>query len=442
MLGRWLKPLLPRSLMGRAAAILVVPVTGILILVSAGVIQRHYDRVTRQMTQELALTVTHIRDRAAADLDMAPATVAELERAFGLGARMVAAADPGAVPRLPIWELSARLVRRELASAFPDAARLAVDPGRVVLILPLDPGGAGPFLRLAFPPSRLTASNPHQLLVITLAAAVLMTLIAFLFLRNQMRPIRRLAAAAEAFGRGETVPLRISGATEVRAAGRAFLEMRDRIEAQIEQRTLMLSGVSHDLRTPLTRARLALSLMEDEPEAAAVLADLAQMEALIDRYLEFLRDGSAEPDVPTDLAALVAERVALAARDGAPVTLRPGPGVVPLRLRPLLFVRALDNVIANALRYGQRAEVWIAAGPEGPAVCIEDAGPGIPPDRRAAALRPFVRLDPARQADGGVGLGLAIAADALRGHGGRIELAAGTSPGLGGLLVRLVLPGG
>lgn len=435
MLDRLLKPILPRSLMGRAALILIVPVTGILILVSAAVIQRHYDRVTRQMTAEFSLTANHLREVARTGGDLG-----ELATAFRLQAEVAPTPADASPNGLPLWELSARLARRELLLAFPDLVGLTVGPYTVDLALPLEPGG-GEALHLRFPLSRLTASNPHQLLVLSVAAALLMTLIAFIFLRNQLRPIRRLARAAEAFGRGQSMPLRVSGSTEVRAASQAFLDMRARIEAQIEQRTLMLSGVSHDLRTPLTRARLALSLMEGEPEAEALGADLAQMEALIDRYLDFVRDGAAESETLVDLPALVAEQVAWAVRSGAAVSLRPVEGPAPMvRLRPALFGRALNNLIGNALRYGGQAELWIERVPGGIAVCIEDSGPGIPAERREEALRPFARLDGGRRADGGVGLGLAIVADAIRSHGGRVELEEGTTPGLGGLLVRLVLP--
>jgi two-component system osmolarity sensor histidine kinase EnvZ len=435
MLDALLKPVLPRSLMGRAALILIVPVTGLLLVVSVAVVQRHYDRVTRQMTVEFARVVDHMRADLAGAADPS-ARLADLGAAFGIEARLDPAAPELREPWLPLYELSARVARRELRTAFPDRLALAVRPDRVTLALPM----SGGVLVLEFPLARLTAPNPHQLLVLTLAAALLMTLIAYVFLRNQMRPIRRLARAAEAFGRGETLDLHVSGATEVRAAAHAFLDMRARIEAQIESRTLMLSGISHDLRTPLTRMRLALGLMDGEPEAAALTDDIAQMEAMIDRYLDFLRDGAAEPEAATDLAALVAERVALAARGGGTVALASGGAAVTVALRPGLFARALDNLIANALRYGTRAEVRLRAGPESVVIEVEDDGPGIPPAERSRALAPFVRLDGARAADGGVGLGLAIAADAMQRHGGRIELDSGATPGLGGLCARLVLP--
>jgi two-component system osmolarity sensor histidine kinase EnvZ len=435
MIDRTLKSFLPRSLMGRAALILIVPITGLLLLVSVFVVQRHYDRVTRQMTLEFARVVEHLRAEAAAAADPA-ARLAELGAAFRLEATLGPWPEPGEERGLPIYELSARLARRELRAALPDLIALDVTPREVQLTVPVGDRA----LRLSFRLDRLTASNPHQLLVLTLVAALLMTLVAYVFLRNQLRPIRRLARAAEAFGRGETVPLKVSGAAEVRAAAAAFLDMRARIEAQIESRTLMLSGISHDLRTPLTRMRLALSLMEAEPEAAALLDDIAQMEAMIDRYLEFLRDGAAEPAVETDLSALVAERVARAARTGGQVRLGPDPAPGRWPVRPGLIGRALDNLIVNALRHGTRAEVRLIRRDDVLLLEVEDDGPGIPAEARAAALKPFVRLDGARRTDGGVGLGLAIVAEAMAAHGGRVELTDGATPGLGGLCVRLILP--
>jgi two-component system, OmpR family, osmolarity sensor histidine kinase EnvZ len=435
MLERLLKPILPRDLMGRAALILIVPVAGLLMLVSVAVIQRHYDRVTQQMTDEFARVARHLANEAARAPDPA-ARLAEMGGAFDLRLRYLPAIEPRAEPWLPVYELSARLARRELRAALPELVELQVTPRDIELALPAGEG----VLVMAFRLDRLTASNPHQLLVLTLLAALLMTLIAYLFLRNQLRPIRRLSVAAEAFGKGRALPLHVSGATEVRAAAQAFLQMRARIEAQIESRTLMLSGISHDLRTPLTRMRLALSLMDHEPEVRALIEDVSQMEVLIDRYLEFLRDGSAEAPVATDLATLVAERVALAARGGARVVVGAGDRLPVMPVRPGLMGRALDNLIGNALRFGTHAEVRLRREGDSAVIEVEDDGPGIPAEAREAALRPFVRLEGARRSDGGVGLGLAIAVEATAAHGGRVELRDGRAPGLGGLRARLVLP--
>lgn len=441
MLGRLLKPFFPRGLYWRAALIVLLPVVTMLLVLSVGFIQRHYEGVTRQMTQNFVLVARDIQLRIeAADGAIGRAQVADqASRAFNL---VVTTDGPAPTTRQDVstrfYDIAGRMAIRELSAGLPDLVAIRLHQSQLTLWLT----GPHTVVEFGFPLSRISASNPHQLLVLVFAIGVVMSAISFIYLKNQMRPIRRLSRAAEAFGRGEIVPLWVSGATEVRAAGTAFLQMRERIERHIEQRTLLLSGVSHDLRTPLTRMRLALSLMDDEAEAAALLADVAEMEALIDRFLEFARNEAVEPAVPTDLGALVAKRVAEAARSGRTISatgVRAGPVIL---LRPQLFGRALDNLIANGLRYGGQVQVAVEKHETCVIVSVEDNGPGIDPTQYDRATRPFVRLDPARGASkgSGAGLGLAIVADAMRSHGGKLELDQGTTPGLGGLVARLVLP--
>jgi len=266
-----------------------------------------------------------------------------------------------------------------------------------------------------------------------------MTAVAFLFLRNQLVPITRLAAAAEAFGKGQTLPYRPRGATEVRAAGAAFLDMRARIERQIEQRTRMLSGVSHDLRTPLTRLKLGLAFLPEDEETLALKRDVADMERLVDEFLAFVRDEAGEEPVATDVAALVTQAVDNARRMGLMVDLGPVAAAAPVRLRPQAVMRALENLIMNAVRHGTRAMVSLSLTERACRITVEDDGPGIPKDRRDEAMQPFARLDAARDPNkgGGVGLGLAITADVARAHGGALRL--GDSEVLGGLRADLVL---
>lgn len=444
MLARTLKSIMPRGLYWRAALILFVPVVAILLVVSVVFIQRHYEGVTRQMTDNFARTVGYMRSQIDAQPDQgtAAARAAELGSAFDVALVVLDTAPPGMIPdRIAFYDLNGRFVLAQLRQSLNGVVFAGLVGGEVRLQLQSTHG----LLQLTFPISQVSARNPHQLLVVMVISGFVMSLISFLFLKNQVRPIRHLAEVAEAFGRGQTLPYRSSGATEVRAAGHAFLEMRRRIERHIEQRTLMLSGVSHDLRTPLTRIKLGLSMLDHEPEARALLADVQQMEALIDRFLEFARADVAEMAIAVDLRDLVSERVAKARRAGQSVILRDGPDLGLCLIRPELFSRALDNLIGNASRYASRAEVWLEPGSGTLEVIVEDDGPGIAPDRLDEARKPFVRLDAARGATGGntgggAGLGLAIAADAVRSHGGRLVLGRGKTPGLGGLEARLVLP--
>ena len=285
---------------------------------------------------------------------------------------------------------------------------------------------------------RASASNPHQLLVLMLATSIVMTLVAYLFLRNQLRPITRLAATAEAFGKGRHLPYKPAGAVEVRAAGHAFLDMRARIERQIEARTAMLSGVSHDLRTPLTRMRLELAMMPEGPEVEALRGDVAQMERMVEEFLAFARGDALDDLAPTDLAALVRRVAEAAERSGRAVEVGAAERTV-LPVRAQAIERAVQNLVDNGLRYGQRVRVSLSSGERSAVLAVEDDGPGIPKGQREEAMKPFTRLDAARgqNAGGGVGLGLAIAADIARSHGGLLRL--GESEDLGGLKAEIVL---
>jgi len=268
--------------------------------------------------------------------------------------------------------------------------------------------------------------------------AVLMTSISFLYMRNQLRPITRLAEAAQAVGRGRVVPYSPSGAIEVRAAGSAFVDMRTRIERQMEQRTLMLSGVSHDLRTPLTRMKLGLSLLPED-EAAPLLKDVDEMQSLLDAFLEFSRGAAEGAPEDVDPSVWLREITDDALRAGHNVELTETEGQGTASLRPTAMRRAVENLIGNAVRYGSRAQVSLKLTPKSLRIRVEDDGPGIPADQRTEAVKPFARLDPARNQNrgSGVGLGLAIVADIARAHGGALRL--GQSEALGGLCADIVI---
>lgn len=433
-----LKSFLPRGLYGRAALILVVPIVTIQLLVSIVFLQRHFEGVTAQMTQGVVLELRHILsliDPAASD-PLAPAQGA----AQALGLELSAVADAPEADEDPraFWDLSGRVVIERLRAGLEGVLWVDLLGERRGVRLAVDHPGAGPVL-IALDRRRVSASNPHQLLVLMVFASLVLTLISYVFLRNQLRPITRLADAAEAFGKGRVLPYRPRGALEVRAAGAAFLDMRARIERQIEQRTLLLSGVSHDLRTPLTRMKLALAMLDDSEDTRELARDVAEMERMLDGFLAFARGDALEEPQPVDLRALIAGLAERAARSGQQVTLLPGDPTAAAPLRRDAVARAVDNLIGNAGRYATRCEISVHEVGRSLRVIVEDDGPGIPRDRREEALRPFTRLDQARDPNrgGGVGLGLAIAADVARSHGGALRL--GDSTRLGGLRAELVL---
>lgn len=435
-----LKSLLPRGLVGRAALILIVPIVTIQLVVSTAFIQRHFEGVTRQMTQGVAIDLSYVLDAFAHGGDASAAYALARERAGPLEIALRAPA-PAAAPHEDErqWlDVSGRAIIETFHRAIPAVRAVDVaDPGRIVRLRIETPMGE---VQAELSRRRLSATNPHQLLVVMLATSVLMTLIAYLFLRNQLRPIARLARAAEAFGRGERLEYRPRGALEVRAAGRAFLEMRARIERQIEQRTLLLSGVSHDLRTPLTRLRLALELQPPGDEVEGMREDVAQMERLVDEFLAFVRGDATEGEEPCDLVALVEGIVLRQRAEGVDITLLAPEGVPrAVSLRAQAVSRALANLVENAHRHARRITVRIVYGVRQVAVVVEDDGPGIPEERRDEALHPFARLGSERDPNrgGGLGLGLSIASDVATSHGGAVRLSESTT--LGGLRVDLVL---
>ena len=431
-----LQRILPRGLYWRAALILIVPIVTIQLVVSTAFIQRHYEGVTRQMTNGVAIDLAFLLDQieAAGSPGAAMTSVAPLATALEVTLTIPTGPDAPTIDRFLFLDLSGKVIVDTLRTRLPGLLAADVTDEEREVSLTFDTA-IGP-VQAELSRRRMSATNPHQLLVLMIFTSLLMTGVAFLFLRNQLRPITRLAEAAEDFGKGRTVPYRPRGALEVRAAGRAFLDMRARIERQIEQRTLMLSGVSHDLRTPLTRLRLGLSLVDD-PEVEALQADVAQMERMVDEFLAFVRGDAMEGSEMTDAVALLQ---GLVERAGPGVTLAAVSGrAAPVAMRPQAVTRAVDNLIANARRFATQVEIRVDFLDRSLRISVEDNGPGIPETQRDEALRPFTRLDTSRDPNrgGGVGLGLSIASDIALSHGGSLRLTA--SDLLGGLRADLVI---
>jgi two-component system osmolarity sensor histidine kinase EnvZ len=282
------------------------------------------------------------------------------------------------------------------------------------------------------------ASNSEIFLLWMVGTSLVLLAVAILFLRNQIKPILRLADAAESFGKGREVPnFRPRGATEVRRAAYAFVEMKARVERAMDQRTTMLAGVSHDLRTVLTRFKLELALIGDSPEVEAMRRDVDEMSRMLEAYLAFARGDAGEPSAPTDMATFLEELKADTERHNHKMTVV-FHGHPVVTVRPNAFKRCLANLVSNAARFasaivvtGHRDHRWLT-------ITVDDDGPGIPAKMREDVFKPFLRLDDARNQDeGGTGLGLAIARDIARSHGGDITL--GDSP-LGGLRASVRVP--
>jgi two-component system, OmpR family, osmolarity sensor histidine kinase EnvZ len=286
---------------------------------------------------------------------------------------------------------------------------------------------------------RLTFGSSFAYVLAQVGLGLVLFGLAIWFMRRELVPIEHLGVAADALGKGRDVPdFAFSGGTrEVRNAATAFQTMGIRLRRSIQQRTEMLAGVSHDLRTPLTRMKLSLALLPDSPETTELGDDVADMERMIEGYLAFARGEGDEDPAPVDLAEILEDVAAGARRDNADVEVG-WRGDMDLELRALAIKRCLTNLVSNALRYGTRVRLQAIRGRTSVEITIDDDGPGIPPDKYEDVFRPFFRLDESRNVDtGGVGLGLTIARDVARSHGGDVALA--PSP-LGGLRVVVKIP--
>ena len=316
MTFNWLKRYIPRGIYARAALILLVPIITLQVVVSVVFIQRHFEDVTRQMTRSLVLDLDYLRAGAEAEKtdEDARRFIKTIQGPLQLNVSLPAQSPPPAIDQRHFYDLSGRVVINSLRERIEElrAIDLVQNSRRVQMWMETSHG----MMFVSVSRGRVSASNPHQFLVLMAFVGVVMTLVAFLFLRNQLRPIRRLARAAEAFGKGRVIPYRPTGATEVRSAGNAFLDMRNRIERQIEQRTMMLSGVSHDLRTPLTRLKLGLSMVDGGSDVEDLSRDVEEMERLLDEFLAFARGDALDDLIEVDPVALVRDLVENARRGG------------------------------------------------------------------------------------------------------------------------------
>ncbi len=417
-----LKRLLPRTMFGRSLLIVVVPLVLLQAIAAWVFYDRHWAAVSWRLSAgvvgDIALLIEAMQLAGSATdtarlLDRG-ASVTDLDFTLRRGERLQAPPPGGG-----------SLIEQQLMQAMQGRVDLPYridaqgDPRGIEIDVQLPVG----VLAVAVPSKRLFSPTTYIFVMWMVGSSLVLLAVATIFLRNQVKSLRRLAAAADGFGKGHEVPFfKVEGALEVRQAAIAFLKMRDRIQRQIRQRTQMLAGVSHDLRTPLTRMKLALELLHDDPAVRELKSDVAEMERMIHDYLDFARGEGTETPLETDISLLLEDVAATARREGASLLLSVPPECV-MPVRPNALRRCLVNLIGNACRHS--SHVWLTgvAIADGIDILVDDDGPGIRPSDRDRAFRAFVRLDPSRNpSTGGVGLGLTIARDVARSHGGEITL--------------------
>ncbi|MDQ8027826.1 MAG: ATP-binding protein [Brevundimonas sp.] len=437
---RFLKRRLPTSLWGRSLLIIVLPVLVMQVAVTWAFFDMHWQTVTARLSDGLAGDIAWAAESYADDPTPRNLEVIA-ERAERSMSLSIALQEGETLPK-ETRRGALGVVDRTLEEALKNRIDQPVwfDTTRYPAYVDVRVQQPQGVLRIIAPRERAVATQAHIFVLWLLIATVLLMGVAILFIRNQVRAIERLAEAAEAFGRGEPRErYKPSGAREVRAAARAFMDMRDRIQRHIDQRTALLASVSHDLRTPLTRLRLELALAPPFKRADAMRGDMDEMEHMIDEYLAFARGEAGETPQEVSITDLLAVAAEDARRAGAEVEVVAPPALSAI-LRPLAFKRALSNLAGNAASHGEHLRLTARPLPSGGfEIAVEDDGPGIPDEMHEEAFRPFSRLDESRnQNRKGVGLGLAIARDVARGHGGDITL---ERSDLGGLRAVIRMPG-
>ncbi len=435
----FLKRILPRGLFWRSLIIIVAPMLLLQAIVSYVFFERDVDMTTRNMARSAAADIAFLV--AIEDTTWGQ----ERETMRALAARMLGYAItfipnenvPAQVPGPSRFDVALQEV---IAQQIGPNRNFSVEKsGDNYLEIHVDTRDGA--LRLIIPRDRVTVSAPNIFILWMVGSSLILLAIAVVFLRNQVRPIERLAFASDNFGKGRAVPdFKPYGATEVRRAAQAFINMRERIERHVGQRTEMLAGISHDLKTPLTRMKLALAMMGDGADILALRADINEMERMLYEYLAFARGEGGEEAQMANLGDIVRDAADAAAlvRGGADRLSVQVDATISLAVRRLALKRCIVNLVDNALKHGKHVAVTLSRTAHDAEIIVDDDGPGIPASRHEEAFRPFHRLDEGRNLQaGGSGLGLSIALDIARSHGGDLTLA--DNP-MGGLRAIIRLP--
>jgi two-component system osmolarity sensor histidine kinase EnvZ len=431
------KSFLPKSLLGRSLMIVVMPL--VLLQVIAGYIfyESHWRKVSLTLSRGVAGDIASVielmrRENGTNNFNLifqVPANHMGLSMSYSEG-KILSDMQPTASGKME--ETLAKALREATARSFTINSE-KIDR-HVVIDVQLSDG----VLHVVTARKRLFSTTTYIFLLWMVGSSLALFAVATIFMRNQVKPIRRLAEAADEFGKGrDASKFKPEGATEVRQAAIAFIAMRERIQRHITQRTEMLAGVSHDLRTPLTRMKLQLELAPETSGLTNLRDDLSEMETMLSGYLDFAKGEGGEKQVLTNLSNMLNIVVSQARRKGGVIDLHVE-GEINVHVRPKVFKRSLINLIDNAVRYAEHVSLRVGKRESFVDIIIDDDGPGIPEESREDVFKPFFRIEESRNLEtGGVGLGLSIARDVVRGHGGEIIL--DTSP-VGGLRARIRLP--
>lgn len=439
--GRWVSKRMPKGLYARSLLIIIVPMVVLQSVIAFVFMERHWQTVTQRLSETVTADISAIIEVIETyPQDPEFDQITELARdKLGINISILPPDPFPPAVKKPFFTLLDDTLRTEITQQIgrPFWVDTVGDSDLLEIRIRLEkPDNV---LRVFVLRNKAYASNSHIFLIWMVGTSLVLIIIAILFLRNQIRPIQQLSEAAESFGKGQlsSKVIRIRGASEVRQAGLAFLQMRSRIERQIEQRTAMLTGVSHDLRTILTRFKLQLALLSQNNEIEELQADVDDMQSMLEGYIDFAKGDTDEITEEVLIHDMLSRHELEKDLYEKGFTIDCSKEI-SIQIKPNSFARLISNIISNAFRYASNLNIKVSEGTERITMTFDDDGPGIPEDMREEVFKPFMRLDEARNLDdSGTGLGLSIARDIARNHGGDINLY--DSP-MGGLRVIVVLP--
>jgi two-component system osmolarity sensor histidine kinase EnvZ len=431
-----LKKLIPTSLFFRFFLIIIIPTIVVQLLATYIFYERHWNAVHGYMITSLVgevITVAEILENDEITDKFTP--INEIKENLGLTINFYEGKKLGIKNKHTKEEFKPLYIDLDKKFDNDFDIKYINEGSDIKMDLQLSEG----LLSVSFSRKRVDTPTTYIFILWMTGTAAVFLVVALIFSRNQIRPITRLAAAAEKFGKGQQITdFKPEGAKEVRKAAIAFLQMKSRIERQITKRTEMLAGVSHDLRTPLTRLKLELAMLQESKDVKAMQEDIVEMEHMIQSYLDFTKGEGKETSVKVNIKEVIETILNSYKKSSVQITLQTIPSLV-LHLKINAFKRAICNFIDNACRYGNIIEISVESDDDSLILYIEDNGPGIPEDKREQVFKAFYRLDTSRNTEtGGVGLGMTIARDIINSHGGEVKLS--RSKKLGGLLVKVSLP--
>lgn len=432
---------LPNTLFFRTMLLIFVPLILVQVVSIYAFFNGNWEKVGRRLSDNLASNIALAVDMTSQDNALLP-TIQELyQKEYGINVELIAGEEQLAVKTNTAYGKDYKIVtgflEKSLRNQFPEAmTSVYLMNGRddVVVLVEAQNG----LYRFKTSTKKIFSSSIFGFVAWMIGTSLLLFLVATLFLRIQVRSIATLAQVAEDFGKGINTPFKPYGSSEVRKAGIAFIKMKERIQKQISERTQMLAGVSHDLRTPLTRMRLQLAMLPDTPDNKEFVEDIGEMEKMLDGYLAFVSGEGSEKNTFVDMNELILSIINKFRNTKAMIRYSTNDQVSAIQGREQALKRAVTNIISNAFNYGKTIAVALESNNNKLEISVDDDGPGIPAEKREEVFKAFYRLDESRNKEtGGVGLGLSIARDIITSHGGKIEL---TDSELGGLRVLISIP--